>query len=902
MSKSNESHVNFTGGELSPYLDARTDTPKYRNSCRKQKNMIPLKQGGATRSPGTQFIAQAKLPGSQYAVRVMKFQFSPTTSFILEFGHHYIRFYSNGQQVTVNSAITWSNTAAYASGTFANDPFDSTIYYAFDTPVVGLAPHADPSNWVAQTILEVPTPYGADTFSPIQTAWETDVFKVVPCQINDVVYLAHPDFPPYKLTRLQDTQWTMEEVLFLQPALLDQNSSTIKLTPSGTSGSINVTASAPAWVAATHYKVGDAVLISGQFFFVCTKDHVAVTAPDPANTSNPNWEPDETFLFLENGTYFQIGQLRAAATLSYDIVAAGTSGTIRCQGPFTIKTYGSWSGDIAVERSINGGASWDTEFNFTSRFDANFDQSDNSLKDALFRFTISNYTAPGVAPAVPPRIVLNAPAAIVKGVVRVTSVSSATVFVASVISDLNSTNATVYWSEGAWSERRGYPQAVTTFQQRVIYGGSRNNPQTIWGTVTDDLENFDLGDQSQDTDAFSFTLNAIGRGPIQWLIAQTNLFAGFAGAEWVIDSGSQASSAITPTAVQAVEHSSWGSAPNVQPAVIGNAVLYTQRQASAVQQMLFSIYTNKYMSNDLSSDSEHLFRSGIVQLDYQPQFKNNSIVWVVTAGGSLCGMTYEQGEKDTINGWHRRVTGDWDGDINDFGFESVAVVQGQGSDDDEIWVVVNRKNGGGQPTRYIERVNPTNWERSGGYANGVAVPNVRFAYYVDCGITTLAISSTISGLGHLEGRYVVGSINGSYSFGPLQVVGGSITIPNYTPALLDVVHVGLPLTYELQPMRLDTDIRIGNTQGLVKAVSDVFVRVFNSLGGNLSNGTTDAPLPFRTSVDSFSTSPRALATGEYRVQPFTKQDNDPTYIVTGEDALPLTVIALVVKYDLTGKP
>jgi hypothetical protein len=362
-----------------------------------------------------------------------------------------------------------------------------------------------------------------------------------------------------------------------------------------------------------------------------------------------------------------------------------------------------------------------------------------------YRVVITNWSDPAshspvITLSTTPRVVFEVVDAFKNNVVNITGVTNAYTATATNITPQVDTSATQYWSEAAWSDVRGYPRAVTSFQQRVIYGGSAYEPQRIWGSVTNDIENFDRGDGTLATSSWAFDLAAVGRGPIQWLLAQTDLFVGFSGAEWIVNSGSASSSgglsgaAITAQAINAVEHSSWGSAPFVQPAIVGNALIYTQRAQRTMQQMLFSIYTQKYMSADLTSLSEHLFGAGIVQMDYQPQFRNQGIIWAVTKTRGLCGMTYQLEQE--VFGWSRHVTGSG----VDRGFESVAVVQGYGTKDDEVWVSVNRIVNG-TTYRYIELIDPLVWETAvtsdpnGVTATGLPSPDLRYAFYVDSGIT-----------------------------------------------------------------------------------------------------------------------------------------------------------------------
>jgi len=88
--------TNFMSGELSHKLDGRTDLPQYYSGCSILENMIPLPQGGVTKSPGTWYIAEARQAGS---VRLIPFIVSADEAFVLEFGAGYIRFYQNRIQV-----------------------------------------------------------------------------------------------------------------------------------------------------------------------------------------------------------------------------------------------------------------------------------------------------------------------------------------------------------------------------------------------------------------------------------------------------------------------------------------------------------------------------------------------------------------------------------------------------------------------------------------------------------------------------------------------------------------------------------------------------------------------------------------------------------------------------------
>src|SRR5581483_783263 len=356
MAKSLQDLLSFAAGEVSPRLDARVDQAKYKSALRTCLNMIPLKQGPLTRRPGTQYIAKAKdqnVAGHNFAARLIKFIFSPATTFVLEFGNHYVRFYSGGQQVTVSSAPVWVTATNYPAGSFVEDSGDSNnIYYTAGGINGGTTPpHLDGGiNWVKQSIYEVPSPYNADALTG--SIWTTDVWTITPCQINDVVYLVHPDYPPYKLTRFGNTDWVLQEVAFLCPALLDQNATDTTLVPSATTGSgIMLSANAPAWVTANYYAIGNSVLESG-LIYNCIVAHVSGTFA--TDLAAGDWEVVNIFLSGMEGGTWQLANLRPSAYIEYDGVAAtgfaaGETATIQARGNWEVHSYGVWSADVAIQ-------------------------------------------------------------------------------------------------------------------------------------------------------------------------------------------------------------------------------------------------------------------------------------------------------------------------------------------------------------------------------------------------------------------------------------------------------------------------------------------------------------------------------------------------------------------------
>ena len=58
-------------------------------------NYIVQAQGGASRRPGTRYVAEVKTSSAK--VRLVAFQFSVSVAYVLEFGNQYIRFFKDGR-------------------------------------------------------------------------------------------------------------------------------------------------------------------------------------------------------------------------------------------------------------------------------------------------------------------------------------------------------------------------------------------------------------------------------------------------------------------------------------------------------------------------------------------------------------------------------------------------------------------------------------------------------------------------------------------------------------------------------------------------------------------------------------------------------------------------------------
>ena len=181
---------NTNAGEISPLLEGRVDLRPYLNGLKKCLNFIPLAQGPITRRTGTMYVAAPKY--SNKAARLIRFEYSTTQAYILEFGDQYVRFFRN-------------------EGRLESPP---------GTPI------------------EVATPYV-----------EADLPLLRFSQSADTLYITHPSYAPRKLIRNSSVSWTLTTITFTDGPYLALNSTATTITPSGTTGAITLTATSSIFVA-----------------------------------------------------------------------------------------------------------------------------------------------------------------------------------------------------------------------------------------------------------------------------------------------------------------------------------------------------------------------------------------------------------------------------------------------------------------------------------------------------------------------------------------------------------------------------------------------------------------------------------------------------------------------------
>lgn len=821
----------FNAGVLTPFLDGRTDIVKYYSGCRTLENFFVLSHGGVMKRPGTYYICEAKY--SDKKTRLASLEYSRSVSYILEFGHLYIRFYTDGSQILD------------ADG----DPY------------------------------EIVSPYD-----------QNDVFDLQFTQSADTMYIANSNYPIYKLTRSDHDDWSIDEVEFNRGTYKDKNITDVSITVTGDSSA-----------------VGDIVTL---------------------DASDDIWNENHV------GALWQLTHILPSTSVEMNKVEANTnsaSSVVQLGRTFRWTTHNNWEGTAYLEKSYNNGDNWITVISHNSKGESNISFPEKEIvDDAIYRVRV-NWTAGG-----------NFESSFVvdtfeeKGEVKITAFTDSNTVTATVQNVITSDSSTKEWSEGAFSDDEGYPNAMTFFEERMVLAGTDSQPQTMWLSVTDDWENFYVS--SADDSARTYTIASDQLNNIQWLKAQNALMIGTKGGEWKLTISDEG-------IPKCYRQSSYGSAL-IQPIMVNNVILYIQGQRRKVRELAYNYELDSWVSPDLSILASHIIENGIEQIAYTKE--PDPMLWTVT-DGNLAIMTYNRDQE--VIAWQKI-------DVNGV-IESVATIPREA--EDEAWIIVSREIDS-STVKYIERFMPRRFDDvkdsffvdSGlTYDGGASVTvtgitkaapgivtaaahglsdgdQVRFTdvsgmvevnnkvYTVNdpatntfalrdktdavdinsVGFTTYtsggsieAVENTFENLSHLENEVVQICADGGY-YGNKTVIDGTITLGDF----YNTVHAGLGYTAKLIPQRLEFQGAV--TINKVKNIRRVTLRLYKSLSCKIGSSWTEwESLIFRDMSDDWDKA-IPMFSGDKDIDFGGDYGTSADVYIQGDEPLPLTILFLVAEVDI----
>ncbi|MBR3632121.1 MAG: hypothetical protein IKN49_03545 [Elusimicrobiaceae bacterium] len=854
---------NFLGGEVSPHLYTRVDSPLYPSWLKKACNFLIHPQGGASNRPGTAYVQNTKY--DNHKCRLIPFVLSEDEAYVLEVGHQYIRIHTQ-------------------AGTLLQDG----------------------------NIFEVSTPYRESELSHIHYV-----------QYGQELYITHSSYAPRKLIKLNTGYFALQEVAIVDGPFMLANTDTSKkmrvvsvsdtVVSSGVKASLsflpvsypnyfiqaywrgdhfydpsgygfnvaevvqyfNARYSSTGCVAynqggvlriespqATGGNYNDSELTIYYYSSLLSEPKLIVTqrmsggqnAGEVISSGEAKLYLDADFDAFRPGHEGALWALHHRVESSYQTGTLGYSGisnTIQTGGDWSLRTTGTWYGEIVLESSEDQ-VTWEKVKHFTkAENEGNISMVGNLAPSAKMHYL--RVRCLGIAGEM--GYVLQAEAFDQEGIVKLLHYVDARRMQVSIQRHLGDSGWTYDWAEGAFSQDAGFPGCVFFYQDRLGLAGTKREPQSIWFSKTGEYNDFGYNRTLIDSDAISITLSSNKLNAINSVVVGGKLLVFTAGSEWSVGSNS----ALTPYNIEVAQEGERG-ASSVAPVVVGNRALYVQARGGILRDFYYEYSSDSYTGRDLTLRAKHLFfNREITQMSYQQEPDN--LVWCILDDGALLSLTYLA--EENVFAWTQHQT--------QGSFVSVCTIPAKGYD--ATWFVVQR-NG----KYYVERLLPRLTSKK---------PEEQI--FLDCSLSkkNLQPFSTMSGLSHLEGMTISALADGSPLTG-LTVQNGVLTLPKAVYTL----HVGLPYQAQLQTLPVAMEWTDGTSQDRKRRMVQVMLKVLDSRGGEM--GITDGKLDELVyTASSHYNEPASLESKEIRQMLCSSHSYFPSITVQQSAPLPLSIVAVL---------
>ena len=518
-------------------------------------------------------------------------------------------------------------------------------------------------------------------------------------QSNDVIFVASGVLQQRRIERRGETSWSIVRYKADDGPFDLLPDERITLTPSATTGNVDLTASASLFTSAD----------TGSLFRLTHfSQSVSETLSTPGQTTDP----------------IRVSGVDADRRFDGTVTGAGFTGTVILERAFTEPV------DFSSFITYTGNAAF-----------SNFDDNRDS-QIVYYRFRLEAVSAGTVD------VTLDYGGGTTRGIARINTVVTGTTAQVEVLSPFGATTPTNQWDRGSWSDRNGWPNAVTFFGGRLWWGRG----DIAYGSASDAFDTF--SDEIEGDSAP--IIRSIGTNTnegILWLLGLQRLAAGTSTAEVSIRASSF-DEPLTPSNFVPRTASTRGSADIAAVPVDSEAILI-QRSGERAYRFAFSVDKNDYFSFDLTELHREILAGGVKKIDVQRH--PDTRIWFLLNTGELRCLVFELDQQ--VVAWTRIVT---DGTFDDF-----VILPSAG--EDRLIAIVNRTVNS-STVRYIEEMAPLT-NAIGGASNAVADSYLSG--------TNSPASTTITGLSHLEGKQVVVWADGAAvhdQSNMVTVTGGQITV------------------------------------------------------------------------------------------------------------------------------
>lgn len=856
----------FSGGEVSPALYGRVDTTAYGAWLKTAQNFYVHPQGGASNRPGTLYMGTAKLPGQP--CRIIPFVVGEDEAYVLELGEQYMRVYTSGGCLCTAEGAPYELKTPYLA-----HELDLVNYTQYEQTLFLTHPQYPPKQLTRVergvfTLEDVPLKYGPFMPANTDTAKHMRVVQNQETQTSTGVS-ASLSFQPLVDPNMAvlgyfDGEWffsgqdygldigrlvSMFNDMFAAKGLKAYAmGGVVKIeSPAETGGDWN----------------GKQLVLKYYVSFSDAPNLVVTQALSGGINQGQQTAAGEKQYRLESDfDCFKPGHVGGRFALTHKVPSQYVAGVlgyeqsspfIKSAGDWTLRTTGTWTGQLALEASSDLGQTWETVTLFSRETGEENLNTFGRLTDEniLYCLRLTGKQITGEA-----GYELQADGCLQEGIVRVSGFVSSRQLVVELERPFGAEDWTADWAEGSFSQAAGYPACVFFYQDRLGLAGTATEPQTVWFSKTGEYTHFGHARSTlEDADSISINLSGKKLNAIRSVVVSGKLLLFTAGSEWTLST----SGALTPYNIQLEQQSERG-ASRTAPVMVGNKALYVQARGSVLRDFYYDYSSASYTSNDLTLYAKHLFfNREIREICYQQEPDN--LIWCVLDDGCLATLTYLP--EQNICAWtHHQTQGR---------FKSICTIPNRGYD--ELWCVVERDG-----TYLIERL-----------SQRLASKEPQDQLFLDSAVSRKSDTafSELDGLAHLEGKTVSLLADGSPVEG-IVVQEGKIQLPRP----MKCVHAGLPYESVLQTLPAAAEWADGTALDRRRRVVSVTVKMLDSRGGRVGTEETQMDEIIQRSRENFN-EPIALQTGDYVLTLSGTHSLAPSVLFQQIEPLPVTLLAFI---------
>lgn len=666
--------IAFVRGEASPLAEARTDQAFYANAVALASNFFVRAEGALSNRAGLQFVAQC-ITGASLGSYLVPFIYNNTQSYLCEFAAGSISVYAQGS--LVESGITNNYAAADLPNLrWAQSADTLNVAVATQQPMQLKRVTASSFTFTAPTFLNGP-------FQDVNTDGVSYMYASA-SQGTVTIFSSAGNFTSQHVGSLI----SIEEQFLGSIVNWEPNS---VLTVSGASPvGMYIRSDGKIYQCVATGALGTGNCMTGQFQPV----HTSGTQWDGTGQQvegNVNDRQGVAWQYVSNGTgiaqitgYTDANHVTAVVQSHKGVVSAFSPTVV---GP-PITSFGPWT--------FNGDGSTKTFSPLTGA---------TSTDPNQFLVTVGGvFQDPSLYSISGTSIVFNsAPAAGTGNIVakQVTGQGSG-------LAAIKGLPISTYWALGAFSAIQGYPAVVCYFNDRLVFGGTQLQPQTLFTSRVSDYLNFGVSNPQVADDGITATINARRENPIVDLMPLNDLITGTASTIWRI-THSTSVGAITPSDIGLLPQNFYGQQP-VASVQTGDTIIYVQWGGRKIRDLVYQFMYDKFMGTELTVFARHMFPVGTscTRIAFAPE--PFGLLYCIRSDGVLCVCAYLPEQQ--IIAWTRYTTAGY--------FEDVQVIPENGSY--TVYVIV-RRTVNSSTVRYIEKFMPREY----------ATP--QDAFFVDSGLT-----------------------------------------------------------------------------------------------------------------------------------------------------------------------